>query len=322
MLDLFREVAEPSRRLLLVELRSGPRNVSDLVAATGMKQPNVSNHLAKLRAKGIVRATKVGRHVFYSLANAEVAGALSGLLAPSPEPVEPVVFDHDTVKSFAKNAVSGDEIACSKIVDALAKQGASVQRIYQELFEAALALIGKWYEVDAVNEGEEHLASAIIERLMARVIFNTPPPGPNAPKAVLGCSEGNWHSIGLRMVSDVLKVSGWNPLYLGANVPTRSFLAAVEGHQPQAAMVSCGILDTVGEAIGLVRGLKELRGRSGQFRILAGGQAVRQAPERFLEAGVDATVLSLDDLLNAVLPRLFAKVAPTVSARCVVSSRD
>ncbi|MCW5939428.1 MAG: metalloregulator ArsR/SmtB family transcription factor [Fimbriimonadaceae bacterium] len=320
MLDLFREVAEPSRRTLLVELKNGPRNVTDLVAATGMKQPNVSNHLAKLRTKGIVRATKVGRHVFYSLANADVVGALSGLLAPAQEPLEPIVFDSEAVKLFAKNAISGDEVGCAKMVDSLSKHGTDVATIYQELFETALILIGKWYDVDAINEGEEHLASAIIERLMARVIFNSPPPSLHAPKAVLGCSAGNWHSIGLRMVSDVLRVKGWNPLYLGANVPTRSFVSAVEEHQPQAAMVSCGILDTVGEALELVRQLRSLRGRMPNLKILAGGQAVRQVPERFIEAGADATVAHLDDLISKVLPAISKKTARETLRHSIASS--
>ncbi len=304
MLDLFKEVAEPSRRIILVELKNGPRNVTDLVALTGMKQPNVSNHLAKLRAKGIVRANKVGRQVFYSLASPDVAQALTGLLAPQPVNTVVIELDAETVKSFARLAIAGDEAGCSKTVDALLRQDLPVTDIYQHLFAQALVLVGKWYEVDAIDEAQEHLASAIIERLMARAVFNTPPPGSNARRAVIGCTPGNWHSIGTRMISDVLRVRGWHTFYLGANVPVRSFVAAVEEHKPHAVMVSCGIDETVPEALELIRQLAALRAKWPHLKIAAGGRAVTDSLDEFRSAGVELTSQTIDEFLDGVLPAL------------------
>jgi methanogenic corrinoid protein MtbC1/DNA-binding transcriptional ArsR family regulator len=60
-------LAEPSRRALLENLRFGQKSVTELVNATQLKQPNVSNHLAKMRQQGIVRAERIGRQVYYSL---------------------------------------------------------------------------------------------------------------------------------------------------------------------------------------------------------------------------------------------------------------
>ena len=38
--------------------------VGDIVVATGLRQPNVSNHLSRMRASGVVKSSKVGREVF------------------------------------------------------------------------------------------------------------------------------------------------------------------------------------------------------------------------------------------------------------------
>ncbi len=51
---LFRGFADRSRLALLEALRDGPRCVGDLVAATGLGQPNVSNHLGCLQDCGLV----------------------------------------------------------------------------------------------------------------------------------------------------------------------------------------------------------------------------------------------------------------------------
>lgn len=73
---LFRGFADPSRLAILQALREGPRTVGEIVAATGLSQPNVSNHLACLRDCGLVAATPRGRFVFYALSDPRVAQLL------------------------------------------------------------------------------------------------------------------------------------------------------------------------------------------------------------------------------------------------------
>ncbi|MCW5937465.1 MAG: metalloregulator ArsR/SmtB family transcription factor [Fimbriimonadaceae bacterium] len=300
MADLFKEVGEPSRRVLLAHLRTGPKKVGELVALTGMKQPNVSNHLAKLRANGVVRATKLGRQVYYSLANAALVNTLTGLLGPDTTALEDCPLDTAQVKTFAKAAVQGDEASCTRTVDILLAQGRDIAEIYQKLFEPVMVLIGRWFEVEAVDEGQEHLASAIIERLMARALFGVPPAQPGAPVAVLGCAPGNWHSIGIRMVADILRSRGWLTLFLGANVPSKAFLAAVEHHRPDAVMVSANLEETRTETLELVRNLAQAQ----QGKVAVGGKAVADAREEFALAGADYAVSSLDEFITQVLPRL------------------
>jgi len=69
---LFRGLAESSRLAILETLRTGERSVSELVEATGLTQPNVSNHLACLLGCGLVHREQRGRHVIYSLSDARV----------------------------------------------------------------------------------------------------------------------------------------------------------------------------------------------------------------------------------------------------------
>ena len=53
-------LADPVRAGILALLASGPHCVCEMAAALGERQNNVSNHLAKLRGAGLVRAS---RHV-------------------------------------------------------------------------------------------------------------------------------------------------------------------------------------------------------------------------------------------------------------------
>lgn len=74
---LFRGFSDPSRLTILDLLRGGPRTVSDIVAATGLSQSNVSNHLACLRDCGLVMAAQQGRFVNYTLSDPRVGELLN-----------------------------------------------------------------------------------------------------------------------------------------------------------------------------------------------------------------------------------------------------
>jgi DNA-binding transcriptional ArsR family regulator len=73
---LFRGFADPSRLSILEALRAGERTVSDLVQATSLNQPNVSNHLSCLRDCGLVTVRQQGRFAYYSLSDERVAQLL------------------------------------------------------------------------------------------------------------------------------------------------------------------------------------------------------------------------------------------------------
>lgn len=51
-------LADPSRAAILRLLSDGPVCVCEMAAALGARENNVSNHLARLREAGLVRATR------------------------------------------------------------------------------------------------------------------------------------------------------------------------------------------------------------------------------------------------------------------------
>lgn len=75
-------LGDPTRAGILALLANGPHCVCELAAATGERENNVSNHLAKLRAAGLVRASRHGvdaRWVYYERDEEACAMALTAL---------------------------------------------------------------------------------------------------------------------------------------------------------------------------------------------------------------------------------------------------
>jgi DNA-binding transcriptional ArsR family regulator len=74
---VFRALGDPSRLGVLEALRDGPKCVSDLVAMTGLSQPNVSGHLTFLRDCGLVEREQRGRFAYYSLGSPSAEAVLA-----------------------------------------------------------------------------------------------------------------------------------------------------------------------------------------------------------------------------------------------------
>src|SRR4051812_8010109 len=64
---LFHGFSDRSRLAILEQLAGGESRVSDIVAATGLTQPNASGHLACLWDCGLVAREKRGCEVYYRL---------------------------------------------------------------------------------------------------------------------------------------------------------------------------------------------------------------------------------------------------------------
>jgi ArsR family transcriptional regulator len=81
-LEVATLLADRTRAGILALLRNGPHCVCEMAAALGERQNNVSNHLARLRQAGLVRAvrgTVDSRRVYYERNEPACRAALAAL---------------------------------------------------------------------------------------------------------------------------------------------------------------------------------------------------------------------------------------------------
>ena len=76
---LLKVLANEDRLLLLCQLTQGERNVGELEALTGIRQPTLSQQLGVLRDEGLVNTRRMGKFIFYSLASFEVVSVMQTL---------------------------------------------------------------------------------------------------------------------------------------------------------------------------------------------------------------------------------------------------
>lgn len=82
--DVFRAIADPTRRAILDRLRAGSANAGALAADFRSSRPAISKHLRVLREARLIRDQRVGRERVYTVNPVplqSVAGWLEGYRA-------------------------------------------------------------------------------------------------------------------------------------------------------------------------------------------------------------------------------------------------
>jgi MerR family transcriptional regulator, light-induced transcriptional regulator len=313
MMSVYEELGETSRRQILAELRSGPKTVNDLCSATGLKQPNVSNHLCRMKSRGILECSRQGRNVFYALASPDIHAIIQAVFSVGPRPGQSCRCD-SLAKEFLQAAISGDETAAAEVMGRTFRTEATLVDLYEDLFTPVMRKIGQFSLDGTLNEAQEHAASEVVQRLMAKAV-DVHGQTRNAKRfCILGCAPGAWHTIGLRMIADYLRISGWRTMFLGANVPLRSFMTAVIHGSPDMVLVSCGCIQSRDATLELVESLTALRRSGAQFKIGVGGSYAIAQPCEFMDSGADFAGVTLREFVEDVLPRHLPKLVTAAPA--------
>ncbi len=298
-------------RAILNALGERERSVGEITRLTGLSQPNVSNHLARLRQRGWVVARRQGREVHYSLARPPSAGDPPGTgrsgthSATSPwDAVPPLLpaLAADYLAALLRLdepraiAVAGEALAC----------GYDWKSISCRVMAPALARVGELWAAGELTVAEEHAATAVTMRLQERLTAGIPRPARPVGRAVVAGVAGNLHALGLRIAADFLVAAGWEAHCLGPDVPAPDLLAMEQRLRPEAVLLGVTLADqlpALREAVSLLRDWRQSRAER-PFRplLVAGGRyfSVPVPPE----PGVEFQGADLETLIPALTARL------------------
>ncbi len=87
--DFLKALAHENRLLLLCLLSERERSVGELETILALRQPTVSQQLARLRLEGLVTTRRDGKTIYYSLASDDVRrviGVVYDIFCGAPEP--------------------------------------------------------------------------------------------------------------------------------------------------------------------------------------------------------------------------------------------
>jgi len=188
---------------------------------------------------------------------------------------------------FLLGLLGGDEAAIEEIVSRARSRGVDTALVVRDLVMPALSEVGRMWARGEASIAEEHLATALVSRVLARSSGGAGAvPGP-ARRIVFACLAGEFHELGIRFLADVARECGWDAESLGANVPREALVRFVAQRPPAALALSVSLAGHVPEA---ARTIEEVRAAAPGITVLVGGLAIREEPERVGLTGADAGI--------------------------------
>jgi excisionase family DNA binding protein len=268
---------------------SGPAEAAD---GLNLKQVAVRLGVHYMTAYRYVRqgrlaATQVGTG--WLVSEAALANFTSQRHAPAPpDAAETTAADPrgvDWAGRLVPCLLAGDEPAAWRVVDAVLAGGHPVAYCYSDVLTASLTAIGARWQAGEVSIADQHIATAVATRLVARLGALTRRPGRSRGTVVFGAPSGELHSLPISIAADLVRLAGFDVLELGANVPPEAFALA---SQRAPRLVALGIGVTAAEHLPAAQAtIDAVRAVDDAVPIIIGGQAAITAGGSGL-AGVTA----------------------------------
>jgi diguanylate cyclase (GGDEF)-like protein len=157
----------------------------------------------------------------------------------------------------------------------------SVAEVHARLITPAMYRVGELWKQGAISVADEHIATAIAHRVLASLyVSQTNVPLDVRDTVLLASPAGEHHGLGLRIVADLLELSGFHVVYLGVDTPADALAAAVAEHDPSVVGLS---LTVPHEASSLVEAMAAITATRPATPILLGGLGV---PQQLIDSGV------------------------------------
>src|SRR5438552_4847074 len=78
---IFRALADPTRRQILQELKTGELAAGEIASRFPISGPSISRHLSILKSADLVSERRNGNRILYRLEPEEIAGAIGDFLS-------------------------------------------------------------------------------------------------------------------------------------------------------------------------------------------------------------------------------------------------
>lgn len=210
---------------------------------------------------------------------------LSAQTPPQSPSVAPVILPY--YQRFLAALLRPDAGAAIAVTHEFVTRPDRIGPWLEGVIQPSLYEIGALWARGAITVGQEHLATAIAQQVMAvcyPMILELPR---DKGRIIVAASPGEFHQVGTRIVADLLEVNGWDVYCTGANTPAQSVVALLKETGARFLCISTTLsasLPAVADLIGQVRAAP----LASLPKILVGGQAYGSDPSLWRKMGADA----------------------------------
>lgn len=200
-------------------------------------------------------------------------------------------------QDFLKALLDGNHKKCIQIANSLLKSLDDISVLYINIIQSSLYEVGTLWEQGKISVAEEHLATAVVSIVMASVYNKFYLPKKQKGTVVITSSPKELHSIGARMVADLLEFDGWEVYYLGSNVPEEDLIKFISILSPDILAISTTMTYNIDNTKDLISHIRN-DDKFSKMKIIVGGFAFTSKPETLKTIGADGYSKDCKDVVS------------------------
>ena len=211
--------------------------------------------------------------------------ALAGVSSPDVSHLDESTPHGALATRYLAALRAGDEPAAIEIVlGAIREETLTTSEITHLVLVPSLREIGREWHLNRLTIAEEHFATAVTQKLLARILGQSPASEPNGKSVLLTAASGDSHGFGIQIIAAEFELDGWRTICLGTDMPPEDLadMAALHG----VDLVGIGAtLDTQRQSVQASIGA--LRSARPELKIIVGGQAFLGMDDTWRRCGAD-----------------------------------
>lgn len=188
---------------------------------------------------------------------------------------------------FQEQLLAGNAAECLRLAESASNCKENLEQFYQLVMQPTMYEVGMLWEKNQISVAREHLASAIVTSLLAKIYPGDYPVSLSGGRILISTAPNEHHSIGARMLNDLLVLDGWETCYLGQDTPIFALLEMVREFKPHILALSVTMPFNIDQAKEVVTEIKTAS-ETKQIKVLVGGRILNENPRLWKTTGADA----------------------------------
>jgi methanogenic corrinoid protein MtbC1 len=223
--------------------------------------------------------------------------ALPSMPDDVPSQLDPRAPLWQVASSYLEALLRGSRRDAMEAITGALDRGASMRDVYRQVFEPAQQEIGRLWQLNRITVAQEHFCTAATQHIMTQLYGRVFGGEKKESRAVAMCVGGELHEIGLRIITDLLELDGWQTWYLGASVPPAAAVQLCVDQRTDVLLVSATLPPHIASVVEVIRHFRA-RPELAKAKIVVGGRAFRSAPELWRTIGADAYATNAEQALE------------------------
>ena len=208
------------------------------------------------------------------------------------------MVNKEEYKRVLEYLLNGDKDKARSLIINIYNSGVEIEFIYFNILEKVLKEIGRLWEIGKIDVWNEHYVSENILDIMREIKSIQDKKKYNNISLISLTAGAEEHNIGIKMISDLLEIEGYNVTYLGSNIPTNSIINAIRSKKPRVIAISVTISHNIEAAKNIIKAIRDVFKENSPI-IIVGGMAFNNINDVFNEIGADYYCKDIEEIKRA-----------------------